>query len=311
MIYQNYINSPDYKDWNDKEAIQDFCDRIDGYQKVYQPLSSEVDGEDSSFIKLIDFNGRIEAQNIKGFFCSKLLSFLLNVNIRNKTIYLTRHGETENFVNEVLGTDSNLSENGIEFSKLVFERLLEDLSINELYNKSNCRILTSSMKSTKQSASYLTEIGTLIERKDLDDLHIGELDGVKISEFQIKFEKEFNERQADKLNFRFYRGESYRDLIKRTESMIFDLERSSGVTIVVGHQSVLRCLYGYFISSNFNDIPHLDFPKNEVIKLIPELFYWQEERIPIVIKEITPIKNRMSLFENGVFSIPVENELNK
>ena len=150
------------------------------YAKVYQSISSEIDGDECKYIKLIDFNGRIEEQNCNGFLFSKLLCFGINVNISNKIIYLTRHGKTDYFLNAILGTDSVLSPNGNVFSKLLIKRLISELSANKLYYLSNCKIYTSTMKGTKETSAYLKKIGKVVERKYLDNLNIGSFDGISM-----------------------------------------------------------------------------------------------------------------------------------
>jgi broad specificity phosphatase PhoE len=48
------------------------------------------------------------------------------------------------------------------------------------------------------------------------------------------------------------RGESYSDVTKRLEPVIFELERQTQPVLVVAHRAVLRCLLGYFqVSSLF------------------------------------------------------------
>lgn len=54
-------------------------------------------------------------------------------------------------------------------------------------------------------------------------------------------------RQRDKLGYRYPQGESYLDVIDRLEPVIFEIERAKGPILVVGHQAVLRCLFGYFL----------------------------------------------------------------
>ncbi len=67
------------------------------------------------------------------------------------------------------------------------------------------------------------------------------------------------------------------DVIERLEAVIFELERAKGPVLVVGHQAVLRCLYGYFLDTPLDEIPFLEIPLHTVIKLIPkvltDLFY--------------------------------------
>jgi broad specificity phosphatase PhoE len=61
------------------------------------------------------------------------------------------------------------------------------------------------------------------------------------------------------------------DVIERLEAVIFELERAKGPVLVIGHQAVLRCLYGYFLDTPLEEIPFLDIPLHTVIKLIPKV----------------------------------------
>lgn len=70
---------------------------------------------------------------------------------------------------------------------------------------------------------------------------------------------------------RYPQGESYVDVIERLEAVIFELERAKGPVLVIGHQAVLRCLYGYFLDTPLDEIPFLDIPLHTVIKLIPKV----------------------------------------
>lgn len=45
---------------------------------------------------------------------------------------------------------------------------------------------------------------------------------------------------------RYPAGESYLDVIQRLEPVIIELEREKESVCIVGHQAVLRALYGYF-----------------------------------------------------------------
>ena len=41
-------------------------------------------------------------------------------------------------------------------------------------------------------------------------------------------------------------GESYLDVVQRLEPVVIEIERERECVCVVGHQAVLRALYGYF-----------------------------------------------------------------
>ena len=47
---------------------------------------------------------------------------------------------------------------------------------------------------------------------------------------------------ANRYNYRYRGGESYRDVVVRLEPIIMELERQENILLVC-HQAVLRCLY--------------------------------------------------------------------
>lgn len=117
--------------------------------------------------------------------------------------------------------------------------------------------------------------------KNLDEISTGLRDGMSYEDIKIKFPQEHQERTNDKLNYRYPRGESYMDVINRIEPMIYEIERRRGPVIIVGHQGMTRCLYGYFASISLDKIPTLDIPLHTVIKFIPEAYGFTEERYVI------------------------------
>ncbi|CAM9101999.1 unnamed protein product [Heterosigma akashiwo] len=60
--------------------------------------------------------------------------------------------------------------------------------------------------------------------------------------------EEYLARKQDKLNYRYPRGESYKDVFSRVEPVLFELQRSTTPLLIVGHQAILRVIYGYMVS---------------------------------------------------------------
>jgi broad specificity phosphatase PhoE len=53
----------------------------------------------------------------------------------------------------------------------------------------------------------------------------------------------------------------------RLEPIILELEREQNDLLIIAHESVLRVLYGYLMACNASDIPHLTFPRDEIIEV--------------------------------------------
>ena len=50
------------------------------------------------------------------------------------------------------------------------------------------------------------------------------------------------------------------------EPIILELEREKNDLLIIAHESVLRVLYGYLMACSIEDIPELNFPKNEIVE---------------------------------------------
>jgi len=280
-ILKTKVTSPDYKDWSDCEkAADDFRNRIKEYEKVYQSLSKENDGKDITFIKIINHGTEIVMRNLRGYIECKILSYLINLHTGERPIYFTRHGESVYNTKNLVGGDSVLSELGEKFSDLLALFFREESkSWAEL--KDEPLIYCSTLIRSISTANKLKFINNPTQMKSLDELNAGLRDGLSYDEIKKIYPSEFEERNKDKLNYRYPRGESYMDVIQRIEPMIFELERRKGPVIIVGHQGMIRCLYGYFACAPIEHIPTLDIPLNTVIKFIPEAYGFSEERIVI------------------------------
>lgn len=80
------------------------------------------------------------------------------------------------------------------------------------------------------------------------------------------------------LNYRYPRGESYTDVIARLEPVIFELERTKHSIIIIAHQAVMRCLYGYLMNRDPSEVPFIPIPLNTVIQLQPRAYGCVETR---------------------------------
>lgn len=76
----------------------------------------------------------------------------------------------------------------------------------------------------------------------------------------------------------------------RLEPIILELEREQNDLLIIAHESVLRVLYGYLLACSAHDIPSLEFPRNEIIEIIPASYSNRSKRIhiPGIPEEIVP-----------------------
>jgi len=138
--------------------------------------------------------------------------------------------------------------------------VLPDL-VKSCVGSSPLTVWTSTLRRTIQTAEGLPY--NKLQWKALDELDAGVCDGMTYEEIEEEFPEDFRNRDADKFNYRYRGGESYRDVVVRLEPVIMELERQENV-LVVCHQAILRCVLGYFMSLPQEELPYVDIPLHTV-----------------------------------------------
>jgi broad specificity phosphatase PhoE len=265
-IRQTKLRSPDYLGVAPEEAVRDFSARIEHYKRCYETL----DDPDLSFIRLTDVGRHVEAQHIRGHLVTRIVFFLMNLHIAPRRLFFLRHGESLYNVTGQLGGDSDLSPKGQMFAQKLPEMLRARLGDLEP------EVWTSSLRRTHQTAQHLPY--KTRTWKALDEIEAGLCDGMTYREVEDQHPEEFAARQEDKLNYRYPRGESYRDVMKRLDSIILALERTEKPVVVIAHNAIIRCLQAWFSECPLDEAPHLDIPLHTIFEVTPIAYGVEEQR---------------------------------
>lgn len=268
-IIASKMHSADYPTETENEVLEDFKLRIAHYERAYETINNEA----LSYIKLIDVGQRVVANRIHGHLASRLVYYLMNIYIARRRIWLTRHGESLYNLEDRIGGDSDLSQAGREYARRLGEFMQSKIQPGLVVH-------CSTLRRTHQTAQ---PIGLPFRAwKALDEIDAGVCDGMTYEEIEEKMPEEFAARKEDKLRYRYPQGESYEDLVHRTENVIIELERSRNPVLVVAHQAVLRVLYAYFMNKSPEACPHLEVPLHTLIELEPQGEAFLERRHPIL-----------------------------
>ncbi|KAK6269269.1 hypothetical protein J4Q44_G00394140, partial [Coregonus suidteri] len=110
-IKQVKLSSPDYVGCDKEEAVADFLKRIECYKVTYISLNDEKD-RSLSYIKIFNVGSRYLVNRVQDHIQSRIVYYLMNIHVAPRSIYLTRHGESElNLVGRI-GGDSGLGPRG-------------------------------------------------------------------------------------------------------------------------------------------------------------------------------------------------------
>eukprot|EP01120_Amphizonella_sp_Union-15-10_P012809 TRINITY_DN578_c0_g1_i1.p1 TRINITY_DN578_c0_g1~~TRINITY_DN578_c0_g1_i1.p1 ORF type:complete len:456 (+),score=82.25 TRINITY_DN578_c0_g1_i1:72-1370(+) len=266
------LESPDYRHLDPKQARSDFEARLRNYEKVYQPLD---ESEHLPYIKLINVGHQVMTNDIHGYLVSQIVFCLMNYHVYPRRIWLTRHGESQDNVQELLGGDSHLSPLGKIFSEALSDYMFAQ-KIPEL------KIYTSTLVRTIETAKPLRTKYKTRQTRILNEIYAGCFEGMTYEQIKKKMPEEFEARQKDKLRYRYPNGgESYLDLVERLKPIIIEIERQRSDVMIISHQAVLRTLSAYFEQVDKELLPFLSIPLHTIICITPTPFGKLEKRIAL------------------------------
>ncbi|RKO95930.1 bifunctional 6-phosphofructo-2-kinase/fructose-2,6-bisphosphate 2-phosphatase, partial [Caulochytrium protostelioides] len=326
VIMQNIrevkLSSPDYVGWDADAAVADFMARIRFYEKGYETLSVDEMDAEISFVKLINVNEQVIVNRVRGYLQSRIVALLMNLNIGHANIYLSRHGESQLNLEGRIGGDSLLSPRGERYMRALPELIAQaqaytpyghadddrersrgadgdadaDADADAVREPESLTVWTSTLRRTRQTASLLPY--PKIAWRELDELSVGACDGMTYAEIEQRFPAEFAERDNDKYNYRYHGpgGESYADLVRRLEPVIMELERHrhdpNKAILIIGHQAVLRCIYGYLLSFSHDELPYIPIPLHMVMRITPKAYGCVETRFRVDIPAVNTYRAR-------------------
>jgi hypothetical protein len=108
--------------------------------------------------------------------------------------------------------------------------------------------------------SHLTN-SQLINWRSLSPVSKGILSGYTEEIMFYSHPKLLTDYISNKLDFRWPRGESYKDQLDRAERLIIEISRSNSPILIIAPFSSLRCIIGYFFSIHPLFIPYLHLPR--------------------------------------------------
>ncbi|KAL1947499.1 hypothetical protein VTO73DRAFT_13223 [Trametes versicolor] len=261
---------PDYKDMSREEARADFERRIREYEAVYETITEPH----LSYLRIKNVGTQVTLCHIHGYLQSRIAFYLMNLHLKPRSIFFSRHGESQFNVEGLIGGDSLLSERGMRYAKTLPSLITDNIGDAPL------TVWTSTLQRTIQTAQDLPY--PKLTWKSLDELDAGVCDGMTYEEIEQAYPDDFANRDEDKFNYRYRGGESYRDVVVRLEPVIMELERQENI-LIIGHQAILRCLYAYFHDLPQADLPYIKIPLHTVIKLTPKAYGCDEERYTLPI----------------------------
>jgi broad specificity phosphatase PhoE len=265
-IRETKLTSPDYPGQSPKEIMAQVLAKVEGYAKAYETIP-ETSNAPHPYIKIFEGGRKIITHKIQGYLAGRIIFFLMNLRISARPVWLATCGETEYDLEDRLGGDAELTPAGDNFAHKLAAWVDEHIMKEE---NQELTVWTSTLKRSFRTAQYIPH--PKVQLRGLDDLERGMCDGMTMNDFAQKMPEEFAARAADKLPYRWPRGESYEDVIQRLEPVIFELERSRNPLLIVSHPTPLRFLHAYLMGMGPEEAVVLKIPRNTVFEILPTAY---------------------------------------
>ena len=294
------LSGPDYKDKDPMASLEDFKKRVANYEKRYAPLGEYEERHNMSYVKMIDVGKKMISFGINGFLSSQAVYYLLNFNLAPRQIWITRHGESLDNVHGKIGGDSELSENGRKYGRVLtrfINHMRQEWDIHQqdkIQNISNplaagdhtppnpyvapvgveqnfC-VWTSMLKRSIETGQYFNDDDFDVKQmRMLNELYAGSMEGMTYMEIQKQYADQYSLRTKDKLSYRYPGpgGEGYLDVINRLRPVIVELERMTDHCLIITHRSVARVLLAYFLGHKRDNVANLECPLGMLYALEP------------------------------------------
>ena len=184
---------PDYANTFPEEAKLDFLRRIKQYEAIYQTISESH----LSYLKIINVGSQVILNRINGYLQSRIAFYLMNLHLKPRSIFFSRHGESQFNVEGKIGGDSLLSSRGMRYARALPDLITDNIgsapltvsiptAVHPFYSVltgSSHKVWTSTLQRTIQTGQLLPY--NKLTWKSLDELDAGVCDGMTYEEIEV------------------------------------------------------------------------------------------------------------------------------
>lgn len=249
------VETKEFGHLTEQEAIQSFKDRISYYEPIYSPLEKE-----NNFIKLDSLNKKVLKEEIRENipYYEQVRDYL--VTHRLKHLFLIRHGETFFNLENRIGGDSKLTENG---------RLQAMAMARHFSGKEIPVIFTSQKKRAVQTALPIKELQkncTIIPLAEFNEIDSGVCECMSYEEIRREMPEVYAARKKNKYNYVYPRGEGYSTMKNRIDlgiNKVLYLSDTSKNIMIIGHRAANRMILSHFLFRREEDVPYIYIPQDK------------------------------------------------
>ncbi|MBN1626661.1 MAG: histidine phosphatase family protein, partial [Deltaproteobacteria bacterium] len=218
-----------------------------------------LEGE-NNLIKLDSLNKKVIHEEIKDNipYYDQVRDFLVTDALKH--LYLIRHGETFFNLENRIGGDPALTQNG----------RLQARALSEYFRKKEIPLIfTSKKRRTIQTAEPIRKLQkkcTIIPLQEFNEIDSGICECMSYEEIRKKFPEIYSARKMDKYHYTYPEGEGYvtmKQRIDRGINKVLYLSNTAKNIMIVGHRAANRMILSHFLFRRETDVPYIYIPQDK------------------------------------------------
>lgn len=254
------ITLPEFKHLKKDAAIKSFKHRIKYYSSIYRSLENE-----RNIVKLDSLNNSIIEEEITEdiLYYDRIRDFLVTDTVKN--LFLIRHGETFFNLENRIGGDSGLTENGKAQAGALAAYFRE---------KKIPVIFTSKKKRTIETAEPIMRMQkdcVIIPLEEFNEIDSGVCECMSYEEIRQRMPYVYLTRKEDKYNYIYLEGEGYVSMKERVDNGVkkaLYLSSNPQNIMIIGHRAVNRMILSHFLYRRKEDVPYIYIPQDKFYHVV-------------------------------------------
>lgn len=253
------IQAPEFSGLTQMSAISAFKERIRHYEREYRHL-----GPERNYYCIDSFNYRMLKAKLTDNvpFADQIRDYLVATHIKN--LFLVRHPETFDNIDDRIGGDAELTPFGHkEAKKLATHFSRWDIPL----------IFTSLLKRTLEASMYIKAKQRnckVLPFTEFDEINAGICDGMTYNELRGEMPDVYSSRRTKKYYYVYPKGEGYVSMEKRIErgiKKVLFFSKYPSNAMIVGHRAVNRMILAYFVFKRKEDVPYIYIPQDRYYRI--------------------------------------------
>jgi len=254
------VNLPEFNHLGKEAAVRSFRQRIHYYESIYTPVENE-----RNLVRLDSLYNKIFDEEISDDIPYYDLIRDLLVADMVKNLFLIRHGETFFNLQNRIGGNSGLTENG-KAQAGALARYFKNKKIPVIFTSEKKRTIQTALPIMRQQQNC-----SIIPLKEFNEINSGVCECMSYGEIRDRMPHVYLSRKHDKYDYIYPQGEGYVSMKERVDKGIkkaLYLSRNPQNIMIIGHRAVNRMILSHFLYRRKEDVPYIYVPQDRFYHIV-------------------------------------------